>query len=106
MRSLLGSADRTIRNERQVIATAVAAAETFNQRARDVESVLQQAETQLRDLDTILASTTPLKVTPSEGVSADRAGAGAPARERRGQAPEREAISGRCRTDRRNTDRG
>ena len=55
----------------------MAAAETFNQRARDAESVLQQAETQLRDLDTMLASTTPLKVTPSEGVSANRAGAGA-----------------------------
>ena len=60
-----------------MIATAVAAAETFNQRARDAESVLQQAEEQMRDLDTRLAATTPLKVAPSEGVSSDRTGAGA-----------------------------
>jgi hypothetical protein len=76
LRSLLESTDRTIRNGRQVIAAAAAGAEAFSQRARDAEVALQQAETQMRDLDTILAATSPLKVTPSEGVTADRARAG------------------------------
>ena len=39
----------------------------------------------MRDLDTRLAATTPLKVAPSEGVSSDRYGRWSAARERPGK---------------------
>ena len=79
--------------------------EAFGRRAKDAESLLQQAETQMKDLETMLASPTPLKVTPSEGVSADRTRAGTLLASATGQAPERDAHSGRRRPDRRDADR-
>jgi hypothetical protein len=73
VRTLSEGVTRTAQNTRQIIATAVAGAEAFTRRSRDVDSQLLQADMQMRDLDALLASTTPLKVAPSEAVTAERA---------------------------------
>jgi hypothetical protein len=66
-------ANRTVEEARRTIATLVAGAEAFTNRIKDAESLLQQADTQLKGLDTALASTIPLRVSPSGTVTDERA---------------------------------